>query len=104
MYPYPLTADAWRGPLGDALVVCRAGRVLGTFRAGQPILDWEFQDGGKRVAYREAPIHGGSQTCFLGDVDSGRVMARWSNESGDRHPEWVDLCEPLQAPIPTVPR
>ena len=95
MYPYPLPAEAWRGPLGGALVIYRAGRVLGTFHAGQPILGWEFQEGGKRVAYREAPMHGGSQTCFLGDVDSGRFVAQWSNGSGDRQPEWADLCEPL---------
>jgi hypothetical protein len=95
MYPYPLPAEAWRGPLGGALVIYRAGRVLHKFGAGQPIRGWEFQDGGKRIAFREAPMHGGSQACFFGDVDSGRILARWSNQSGDRQPEWADLCEPL---------
>jgi hypothetical protein len=94
MYPYPIPAEAWRGPLGGALVVYRAGHVLHTFHAGQPIWAWEFQDGGKRVAYREAPMHGGSQTCFLGDVDSGRIVAQWWNGEEGPQPEWADLCEP----------
>ena len=93
MYPYPDPEQAWRGPLGGALVLYRAGRVLHTFKAGQPIWQWEFQDGGKRIAYREAPMHGGSQTCLLGDVDSGRIIAQWGNGSADRQPEWADLCE-----------
>jgi hypothetical protein len=95
MYPYPHPEEAWRGPLGGAMVVYRAGRVLHTFPADQPIWKWGFRDGGKRVTYQEAPMHGGSQTCFLGDVDSGRFVAQWSNGSGDRQPEWADLCEPL---------
>jgi hypothetical protein len=95
MYPYPFPAEASRGPLGGALVIYRAGRVLHKFGADQPIWSWEFQDGGKRVAFREAPMHGGSQACLLGDVDSGRILARWSNQSRDPQPEWADLCEPL---------
>jgi hypothetical protein len=99
MYPYPDPEQAWRGPLGGALVLYRGGRVLHTFKAGQPIWAWEFEDGGKRVAYREAPMHGGSQTCFLGDVDSGRIIAEWWNGSEGQQPEWADLCEPLQSPL-----
>ena len=76
MYPYPDAEQTWRGPLGGALVLYRAGRVLHTFKADQAIWEWEFKDGGKQIAYREAPMHGGSQTCFLGDVDSGRIIAR----------------------------
>jgi hypothetical protein len=100
MYPYPDPAQAWRGPLGGAVVIYRAGRVLHTFHAQQPIWGWEFQNGGKRVAWQEAPMHGGSQTCVLGDVDSDRILARWGNESGDQQPDWADLCEPRQALTP----
>jgi hypothetical protein len=92
MYPYPEAEQAWRGPLGGALVLYRAGRVLHTFKADQPIEAWEFRNGGKRIAYREAPMHGSSQACFLGDVDSGRIISRWWNGSADRHPAWADLC------------
>jgi hypothetical protein len=93
MYPYPEAEQAWRGPLGGALVLYRAGRVLHTFKAVQPIWEWELKDGGKQIAYRESPMHGGSQTCFLGDVDSGRIIARWWNGSVDRRPDWANLCE-----------
>ena len=93
MYPYPDAEQTWRGPLGGALVLYRAGRVLHTFKADQAIWEWEFKDGGKQIAYREAPMHGGSQTCFLGDVDSGRIIARWWNGSVDRQPDWANLCE-----------
>jgi len=95
MYPYPFPAEAWRGPIGGALVIYRAGRVLHTFTADQPIWSWEFQDSGKRVAFQEAPMHGGSQTCLLGDMDSGLIIAGWSNQSGDQKPEWADLCKPM---------
>jgi hypothetical protein len=95
MYPYPDTSQAWRGPLGGALVLYRAGRILHSFK-DVPIWEWEFQDDGKRVVYRVAPMHGGSQTCFLRDVDSGRIIAQWWNGSTGQQPEWADLCEPIQ--------
>jgi len=100
MYPYPDPGQEWRGPLGGALVLYRAGRVLHTFRADQPIWAWTFEDGGKRVAYREAAMHGGSQTCFLGDVDSGRIIAQWWNGSAGQQPDWSYLCELPQALAP----
>jgi hypothetical protein len=93
MYPYPYPEQAWRGPLGGALALYRAGRVLHTFKAEQPIWAWEFKDDSKRIAYRVAPMHGSSQTCFLGEVDTGRIVARWSNESAVRRPDWAGLCE-----------
>ena len=97
MYPYPEPEQAWRGPLGGALVLFRAGRVRHTFKAGQPVWAWEFKDGGNRIAYREAPMHGSSQTCFLGDMDSGRIIEQWWNGSESRRPEWAGLCELPQA-------
>ncbi|HEX3569206.1 MAG TPA: hypothetical protein VHU44_00120 [Acidobacteriaceae bacterium] len=93
MYPYPDAEQAWRGPLGGALVLYRAGRVLHIFKADQPIWEWEFKDDGKHIAYREAPMHGSSQTCYLGDVESGRKIATWWNGSVGRQPEWADLCD-----------
>ena len=93
MYPYPDAGQAWRGPLGGPLVLFRAGRVLHRFNGNQPIWDWEFHDDGKQVVYEEAPMHGASQTCILGDVESGRIIAQWGNESDEKQPDWAFLCQ-----------
>ena len=69
------------------MVLYRAGRVLHRFSGGPPIWDWAFYDGGKRIVYREETMHGGWQTCVPGDVESGKIIARWSNQSGEPPPD-----------------
>lgn len=93
MYPYPEPEQAWRGPIAGALVIYRAGHLVRTFPAEQPIWAWQFQDGGKRVAYATGGMQGGVQSCLLRDVDSGRIVAGWSRESGSEPPHWANLCQ-----------
>ncbi len=79
-------------PLAGKLVIYRAGQMLHTFTTVQVFWDWQFQDGGKRVAYSTGPTHGGAAQCVLRDVDSGHVVARWLVHSGNQPPAWsLDL-------------
>jgi hypothetical protein len=89
MYPDPTIADDARGQLPFSLVIYRGGRVLHTFNTGQMFWDWQFQDGGKRVAYSTGPTHGGAAECVLRDVDSGRTIARWRVREGADPPAWA---------------
>lgn len=71
------------------LVIFRAGRVLHSFATEQTIWDWQFRDGGKRVAYSTGPTHGGAVECVLRDVDSGRRVSVWQVRDGSEPPEWA---------------
>jgi hypothetical protein len=75
--------------IAGKLVLYRAGRILRTFDAGQTFWGWEFQDGGKRVAYSTGPTHGGAAECVLRDINSGRVVARYDIHSGTEQPAWA---------------
>ena len=57
MYPYPAPPDAdyHAAPIPGGLVIYRAGRVIHTFTTQQSFWDWQFRDGGKRVAYSTGP-------------------------------------------------
>ena len=52
MYPDPTTTYYEGAQLPFQLVIYRAGRVLHTFTTEQVFWDWQFQDGGRRVAIR----------------------------------------------------
>jgi hypothetical protein len=71
------------------LVVFRAGRILHRFDSEFFYWDWEFQDGGKRIAYSFGPQHGGATGCVLREVLSGRVIARWEVHEGSKPPDWA---------------
>jgi hypothetical protein len=71
------------------LVLYRGARILRTFDTEQTFWGWEFQDGGKHVAYSTGPTHGGAAECVLRDVDSGRVIARFDIHSGAEQPAWA---------------
>jgi hypothetical protein len=71
------------------LVLYRAGRNLRSFDTESTIWGWEFQDGGKRVAYSTGPTHGGATECVLRDVDSGSIVARYDIHSGAEQPAWA---------------
>jgi hypothetical protein len=77
LYPDPGVSYYRGAELPGKLVIYRAGRVLHTFTAEQMFYDWQFQDGGRRVAYCTGPTHGGAAGCVLRDVNSGRTLARW---------------------------
>ncbi|MGB7761167.1 MAG: hypothetical protein WBL61_15145 [Bryobacteraceae bacterium] len=89
MYPDPGAIHYVRDPIPGKLVLVRAGRVLHTFTTEQTFWDWQFQDGGKRVAYSTGPTHGGASECVLRDVRSGAIVARWQVRSGSEAPAWA---------------
>jgi hypothetical protein len=88
MYLFP--NNSYQADIAGALVIYRAGHVVRTFPSIL-IWDWQFQDGGKRVAWSSGGTHGGVQSCLLADVDSGRTVAQWSRQSGDELPDWANL-------------
>ncbi len=89
MYPDP-TVDYDKGAeIAGKLVIYQADRIRFTFSTEQVFWDWQFQDGGKRVAYSVGPTHGGAVEGVLRDVDSGLVVASWRVNSGSPPPDWV---------------
>lgn len=91
MYPFPSPPGAayHAAPMAGALALYRAGRVIHTFRTDQVVFwDWQFLDGGKRVAYSTGPTHGGAAECILREVESGRIVARWRVKEGEQPPAW----------------
>jgi hypothetical protein len=86
----PYGDDRYSVEVAGGLVIYRAGHVVRRFPG--PIWDWQFQDGGKRVAWSFGFLHGGVQGCVLADVDSGRTVSQWSRESGAEPPDWANLC------------
>ena len=88
MYPQPAIGYVMP-PIPGKLVLYRAGRVLHTFSTEQMFWDWQFRDGGKRVAYSTGPTHGGAAECVLRDVESGNVVAHWWVKPGSGPPTWA---------------
>lgn len=91
MYPYPnLPGDDYAAsPIPGALAIFRAGRVIHTFTTQQVFWDWQFQDGGKRVAYSTGPTHGGASECTLRDIGTGKMIAHWRVKSDTEPPPWA---------------
>jgi hypothetical protein len=92
LYPYPYAPGARYKPydtLSGALALYRNGRVIHEFHTEQTFYDTQFQSGGKHVAYSTGPTHGGAAECILRDVDSGKVIARWSVKNGEDPPAWA---------------
>jgi hypothetical protein len=89
MYPDPTIVYYQGAQVAFELVIHRAGRVLHTFTTDQIFWDWQFQDGGKRVAYRTGPTHGDEAMYVLRDVDSGRILARRWVKQGSEPPVWA---------------
>src|SRR5947209_6763751 len=75
--------------IAGKLVLYRGGRILHTFSTEQTFWDWQFQDGGKRVAYSTGPTHSGAAECVLREVDSSRIVARYEIRSGVEQPGWA---------------
>jgi hypothetical protein len=82
MYPDP-TVTYEGAQIGGRLAVFRAGRVIHTFTTEQVFWDWQFQDGGKRVAYSTGPTHGGVRAprCRVRAHDRSLVGQRRKNAS-----------------------
>jgi hypothetical protein len=88
-YPDPTITYYAGATLPFRLVIYRTGRVLHTFTTEQVFWDWQFQDGGKRIAYSIGPTHGGAAECVLRDVDSGDTVAHWWVKQGRQPPSWA---------------
>jgi hypothetical protein len=85
LYPYPGQA-----PLAGRLVLYRGGKVLQNISTGPQVFwDWQFQDGGKRVAYSTGPTHFGAALCSLRDVDTGKIIEEWDVHGGKEAPAWA---------------
>ena len=91
MYPFPVPpgSDYHAGPIPGRLAIYRAGRVIHTFTTQQIFWDWQFRDGGKRVACSTGPTHGGAAECVLRDVETGGIVAHWWVTSDTEPPPWV---------------
>jgi hypothetical protein len=81
--------ERWMNPIAGALVLYRSGRIFRSFKLEPLAWDWQFQDGGKRVAYSMGPLHGNATECVLRDVDSGEEVARWVVSDGNPPPGWA---------------
>ncbi len=91
LYPYPDSpgGTAKGEPIAGALVLFRGGLVAHIFRTQQVFWDWQFQDGGSRVAYSTGPTHGGAAECVLRDVATGKIAASWQVRSDGDPPAWA---------------
>ena len=86
--------------LAFAIGVFRNGRVAHIFPAEPTLWDWQFQEGGARIAYVTGPTHGGAAETFLRDVVSGRLLDQWT--FGDQRP-MPDWAAPFTRLFPTAP-
>jgi hypothetical protein len=91
MYPYPSAPGAKYvpEPIAGSLVLYRSRRISHRFRTEQTFWDWQFQDGGRQVAYSTGPTHGGAAQCVLREVDSGKVVASWWVRGAEEPPAWA---------------
>ncbi len=91
MYPFPAPpgSDYRGGPIAGGLAIYRGGRIIHTFTTQQVFWDWQFQHGGKQVAYSTGPAHGGAAECVLRDVEAGRIVAHWRVTSDTEPPSWA---------------
>ena len=85
-------------PLALKLVV-RTGDTTRTFTGeGLPIWRWSFTADGRRVALRQAPVHGGAPSHFeLREISTGRLVGSFEGDLTNWRdaPAWVRT---LQAP------
>ena len=87
LYPVP---DSDEGDQPGALVIARRGHVLHRFDGDPFVWTWQFQDGGRHVAYETGPFHG-SMNCVLADAVSGKMIAQYDcfYELSPKAPAWV---------------
>ena len=86
-------------PIPSKLVVLTNGRLL-PLSGAEPIWFWSFQDGGKRVAAREAMLHGDAHTYYdLWDVSSGKRVSDYRPEYDTlkKLPVWVKALDAAEA-------
>jgi hypothetical protein len=86
---YPNCCTTYPTPL--RLVVRTAGRDQVFNGNGLAIWQWAFVDRGKRVAYRQAPVHGSASEHYeLYDLETGRLVSVFDMLPGAaKLPRWA---------------
>jgi hypothetical protein len=98
---YPNCCTSYPIPL--KLVVLTDGTTRTFVGDGLPVWQWSFSADGKRIAFRQAPIHGDDHSHFeLRDLRTGRLVGTFDADSADVRaaPMWVRA---LQPPAQTPP-
>ena len=90
-------------PIPLQLIILTNGRSLAlSGEAGEPIWFWRFQDGGRRIAFREETPHGEMRRHYeLWDVLSGKRIADYRPEYDENghdvgrpnEPRWVKALD-----------
>lgn len=94
---YPNCCTSYPIPL--RLVVRTADQERVFDGAGLPVWRWLFMDSGRRVAFRQAPVHGGAPAHYeLRDVDSGTLVDSY-DEPAKPVPRWVHAVDRATPPI-----
>lgn len=91
---YPNCCTSYDIPL--ELVVYSRGKVHRFKGIGLPILQWQFADGGTRIAYGQEPVHFACETHYeLRDIDSERLIdsAKVPQPCG-QHPDPAEVTIP----------
>jgi hypothetical protein len=78
-------------PLAFTLVVYRPGEPLRRFSGDhRSIFGWRFLENGRQVAFYQSYPHGDLRKHYeLRDVEIGRLLERWDEDSTDKMPAWV---------------
>jgi hypothetical protein len=91
-------------PIPLKLMILTNGRTRAFTGAGLPIWRWAFQEHGRRFAFEQETVHGGSGIHYeLRDVATGRLIVEYSPAYGpdsqlipnQRTPRWVDELNAL---------
>jgi hypothetical protein len=91
---YPNCCTSYPIPL--KLVVLTRGTERTFTGNGLPVWEWSFSSDGKRVALRQAPVHGVAGLHFeLRDIQSGRRMRSFDPESDNSRgmPAWIRVLK-----------
>jgi len=85
---YPNCCTSYPIPL--ALVIYRNGHVLRRFKNSMAIWHWQFEAGGRQVAFEQETVHGHLSVHYeLHDIASGRLLADYDGDPRPDAPDWV---------------
>jgi hypothetical protein len=89
--------DISSSPVHWTLVVYRPGKPVRKFKGDDrgviewQISDWQFVEGGQRVAIYQDFVHGPrSQHYELQDVETGRLIDKWDGALTAKAPKWIE--------------
>jgi hypothetical protein len=77
-------------PIALMLVIYRPGKLLQRLGNGMMICDWNFEAGGKQVAFSTNTVHGDLAPHYeLRDTQTGRLIAKWDGPLNRKSPTWA---------------